>query len=181
MSCTAAADRFIKLHPNHPNVDYAYYMRGLASFTERGMVEKLTSQEINDRDPKQLNTSFLAFKELISRFPDSRYSKDSAQRMIYLVNALAANELHVARYYMKRGAYLASANRCKYVLENYPASTSIEEALVILISAYDELGFNDLRDDAMRVLKNNYPNSQMLAKGVNKDPGEWWKFWESLY
>lgn len=181
VSCTAAADRFIKLHPNHPNVDYAYYMRGLASFTERGVVEKLTSQEINDRDPKQMNTSFLAFKELISRFPDSRYAKDSAQRMVYLVNALAGHELHVARYYMKRGAYLAAANRCKYLLENYPASTGMEEALVILISAYDELGYTDLRDDTTRVLKTNYPNSELLSKGVSKDPGDWWKFWESLY
>jgi outer membrane protein assembly factor BamD len=82
---------------------------------------------------------------------------------------------------MKRGAYLAAANRCKYVLENYPASTGIEEALVVLISAYDELGFSDLRDDTMRVLKANYPNSQLLAKGFNKDTGDWWKFWESLY
>ncbi|NBO10634.1 MAG: outer membrane protein assembly factor BamD [Methylophilaceae bacterium] len=181
VSCVAAADRFIKLHPNHPNVDYAYYMRGLASFTERGMIEKLTSQEINDRDPKQLNSSFLAFKELISRFPESRYAKDSALRMTYLVNALAAHELHVARYYMKRGAYLAAANRCKYVLENYPHATGMEEALVILISAYDSLEFNDLKEDTMRVLKTNYPDSKMLLKGVPKDQGDWWKFWESLY
>jgi outer membrane protein assembly factor BamD len=101
--------------------------------------------------------------------------------MTYLVNALAAHELHVARYYMKRGAYLAAANRCKYVLENYPHATGMEEALVILISAYDSLEFNDLKEDTMRVLKTNYPDSKMLLKGVPKDQGDWWKFWESLY
>lgn len=181
VSCTAAAERFIKLHPNHPNVDYAYYMRGLASFTERGVVDKLTSQEINDRDPKAMNASFLAFKELITRYPDSRYSKDSALRMTYLINALAAHELHVARYYMKRQAYLAAVNRCKYVIENFPQSTGLEEALVIMISAYDFLEMQDLKDDTMRVLKTNYPDSKMLGKGVSTDERTWWKFWESLY
>jgi outer membrane protein assembly factor BamD len=180
VSCTAAAERFIKLHPNHPNVDYAYYMRGLASFTERGVVDKLTSQEINDRDPKAMNASFLAFKELVTRYPDSRYAKDSALRMTYLVNALAAHELHVARYYMKRQAYLASVNRCKYVIENYPQSTSLEEALVIMISAYDFLQMQDLKEDAMRVLKTNYPDSKMLGKGSSTDERAWWKIWESL-
>ena len=181
VSCTAAAERFIKLHPNHPNVDYAYYMRGLASFTERGIVDKLTSQEINDRDPKAMNASFLAFKELITRYPDSRYAKDSALRMTYLINALAAHELHVARYYMKRQAYLAAVNRCKYVIENFPQSTSLEESLVIMISAYDLLDMPDLKNDAMRVLKQNYPDSKMLAKDVSPDERAWWKIWESLY
>jgi outer membrane protein assembly factor BamD len=180
VSCTAAAERFIKLHPNHPNVDYAYYMRGLASFAERGVVDKLTSQEINDRDPKAMNASFLAFKELITRYPDSRYAKDSALRMTYLVNAMAAHELHVARYYMKRQAYLASVNRCKYVIENYPQSTSLEEALVIMISAYDYLQMQDLKEDAMRVLKTNYPDSKMLSKSASTNERAWWKIWESL-
>lgn len=180
-SCIAAADRFIKLHPNHPNVDYAYYMRGVASFTQRGIIEKATQQQINDRDPKALNTSFLAFKELLTRYPDSRYAKDAALRMTYLVNTLAGHELHVARYYMKRQAHIAAINRCKYVLENYPQSTSVEEALVIQISAYDLIGMQDLKEDTMRVLKANYPNSSMLGKGVPEDEKVWWKFWESLY
>lgn len=128
VSSTAAADRFIKLHPNHPNVDYAYYLKGLASFNERGIIEKATAQEISDRDPKALKLSFAAFKELTERYPKSRYYKDATQRMVYLVNTLSQHELHVARYYMKRQAYLAALNRAKYVLEYYPHSTGIEEA-----------------------------------------------------
>lgn len=178
--CIAAANRFIKLHPNHPNVDYAYYLKGIANFNERGIVEKLTKQEISDRDPKSLRASFLSLKELTTRFPESRYVKDATLRMTYLVNALAQHELHVARYYMKRTAYVAASNRCKYMLENYPDSTSNEEALVILISAYDALGLEDLKQDALRVLKTNYPNSALLGKSAPDDERTWWKFWESL-
>ena len=179
--CIAAADRFIKLHPNHPNIDYAYYIKGLATFNERGIIEKLTAQEISDRDPKSLRESFLALKELVAKYPKSRYVKDATQRMVYLVNNLAAHELHVARYYMKRKAYVAAVNRCQYVVENYPDSTSLEEALVIMISAYDLLDMTDLKQDTLRVLQTNYPNSPMLGKAVPSDNREWWKFWESLY
>jgi outer membrane protein assembly factor BamD len=181
ISCVAAADRFIKLHPNHPNIDYAYYIKGLASFNERGIVEKLTQQEISDRDPKTLRTSFLALKELVTRYPDSRYAKDAVLRMTYLVNALADHELHVARYYMKRTAYVAALNRCKFVIESYPDAPAVEEALVISISAYDALGMEDLKQDTLRVLEANYPNSRILGKGVPTDERVWWKFWESLY
>lgn len=179
--CIAAADRFIKLHPNHPNIDYAYYIKGLATFNERGIIERLTAQEISDRDPKSLRESFLALKELITRYPQSRYVKDATQRMVYLVNNLAAHELHVARYYMKRQAYVAAVNRCQYVIQNYPDSTSLEEALVIMISAYNLLGMTDLQQDTLKVLQTNYPNSPMLGKGVPSDNRVWWKFWESLY
>jgi len=137
VSTIAAADRFIKLHPNHPNIDYAYYLKGLATFNERGIIEKATAQEISDRDPKSLKQSFAALKELTERFPKSRYYKDATQRMVYLVNTLSQHEMHVARYYMKRQAYLAALNRAKYVLEYYPNSISVEEALVVSISAYD--------------------------------------------
>src|SRR3989344_151674 len=166
ISTVAAADRFIKLHPNHPNIDYAYYIKGLASFNERGIVEKLTQQEISDRDPKTLRASFLALKELVARYPDSRYAKDAVLRMTYLVNALADHELHVARYYMKRTAYVAALNRCRFVIESSPDAPAVEEALVISISAYDALGMEDLKQDTLRVLETNYPNSRMLAKGV---------------
>jgi len=181
ISCVAAADRFIKLHPNHPNIDYAYYIKGLASFNERGIVEKLTQQEISDRDPKALRASFIALKELVTRYPESRYAKDAILRMTYLVNALSDHELHVARYYMKRTAYVAALNRCKYVIENYPDAPAVEEALVISISAYDALGMEDLKQDTLRVLQTNYPDSKMLGKGVPADERVWWKFWESLY
>lgn len=176
----AAADRFIKLHPHHPNVDYAYYLKGLATFNERGIVEKLTAQDISDRDPKALRDSFASFKELLARYPESKYAKDAVQRMGYLVNTLAEHELHVARYYMKREAWLAAANRCKYVLEKYPESPSQEEALVILVSAYDLMGLDDYKQDTLRVLKTNFPQSRFLTGAVPKDEKVWWKFWESL-
>lgn len=181
VSAVAAADRFIKLHPNHPNVDYAYYLKGLATFNERGIVEKYTAQQISDRDPKTLKLSFASFKELIDRYPKSRYAKDAAQRMVYLVNTLAQSELAVARYYMKRQAYVAALNRAKYVLEYYPNSTSIEEALVITVSAYDLMGLEDLKQDSLRVLKTNYPENPFVTGKIKQDERVWWKFWESLY
>ncbi len=181
VSTVAAADRFIKLHPNHPNVDYAYYLKGLATFSERGVIEKYTGQEISDRDPKTLKLSFAAFKELTDRYPKSRYFKDAAQRMVYIVNALSQHEMHVARYYMKRQAYLAALNRAKYVLEYYPNSTSVEEALVVSISAYDYMDLTDLKDDGLRILKTNYPQNPMINGKNGEDEKVWWKFWESLY
>ena len=177
----AAADRFIKLHPYHPNVDYMYYLKGLATFNERGIVERLTAQEISDRDPKALRESFASFKELITRYPDSKYAKDAVARMAYLVNTLASHELHVARYYMKRQAYVAALNRCKYVIENYPETPSVEEALVISISAYDLLEMDDLKQDTLRVLKTNFPNSRFNTAAAPNDERVWWTFWESLY
>lgn len=181
ISCVAAADRFIKLHPNHPNVDYAHYLKGLASFSERGFIEKYTAQEISDRDPKALKLSFAAFKELTDRYPKSRYFKDATQRMVYLVNALSQHEMHVARYYMKRQAYLAALNRAKYVLEYYPNSVSVEEALVVTISAYDYMDLQDLKEDTLRILKTNYPQNPMVLGKASEDEKVWWKFWESLY
>ena len=180
ISTVAAADRFIKLHPNHPNVDYAYYLKGLATFNERGVIEKYTAQEISDRDPKTLKLSFAAFKELTDRYPKSRYFKDATQRMVYLVNSLSQHELHVARYYMKRQAYLAALNRAKYVLEYYPNSASVEEALVISISAYDYMELEDLKQDTVRILKTNYPLNPLVSGRVVQDERVWWKFWESL-
>ena len=177
----AAADRFIKLHPHHPNVDYVYYLKGLATFNERGIVEKLTAQDISDRDPKALRESFGAFKELVTRYPESKYAKDATLRMTYLVNTLSQYELHVARYYMKRQAYVAALNRCKFVIENYPETPAVEEALVIMVSAYDLLGMDDLQQDTLRLLKTNYPDSRFNATGVPEDKKVWWKFWESLW
>ena len=179
--CITSVDRFIKLHPNHSHLDYAYYLKGLATFSERGIVERITQQQINDRDPKTLKVSFAAFKELTDRYPKSRYYKDSTQRMVYLVNALGLHEMHVARYYMQRGAYIAALNRAKYVLEVYPNSTAIEDALVMMISAYDAMEAKDLKEDALRVLKTNYPQNPMLTGKNGEDEKIWWKFWESLY
>jgi outer membrane protein assembly factor BamD len=181
VSTVAAAERFIKLHPNHSNVDYAYYLKGLATFNERGIIERVTKQKISDRDPKALKLSFAALKELVDRYPKSRYAKDATQRLIYIVNTLAQHEIHVARYYMKRQAYLAAVNRAKYVLQYYPRSTSVEEALVIAISAYDYMDLEDLKQDNLRVLAANYPQNPLLSGQNTKDERVWWKFWESLY
>jgi outer membrane protein assembly factor BamD len=176
-SAIAACDRFIKLHPNNPSVDYIYYLKGLVTFNEDlGLLGKVSKQDLTERDPKAARDSFDAFKELVARFPDSKYTPDAIARMKYLVNALAANEVHVARYYMKRGAYIAAANRAQYALLNYAQAPAVEEALFIMVKAYDALGMAELRDDADRVMHKNFPDSAYF-KGTagKKDP--WWMLW----
>lgn len=177
VSAVAACDRFIKLHPNHPHVDYAYYLKGLANFNEDlGLLAGISRQDMTERDPKAARESFEAFKELVTKFPDSKYTPDALARMNYLVNALASHEVHVARYYAKRGAYVAAANRAQYVLQHYPQAPAAEEALALLVKSYDLLGMNDLRDDASRVLKQNFPSSKFLSGSpTGKEP--WWKLW----
>ena len=180
-SALAAADRFIKLHPNHPSVDYAYYLKGLANFNDDlGVLGKLASsfsgQDMTERDPKASRDSFDAFRELVTRFPDSKYTPDAIERMNYLVNSLASHEVHVARYYMKRGAFVAAANRVQYSLKTYPKAPANEEGLLILVQAYDKLGMTDLRNDAERVMKTNFPDSKFLTgKAVKGTP--WWQIW----
>src|SRR5918912_1164420 len=132
-SAIAASDRFIKLYPNHPNVDYAWYLKGLINFNElQGVLSWLTTPDMSDRDPKASREAFLAFKEVVTRFPDSAYAADSAERMRFLVNALASNEVHVARYYMKRGAFVAAANRAKYAIKNYPQAPAVQDAMALI-------------------------------------------------
>jgi outer membrane protein assembly factor BamD len=175
----AAADRFIKLYPNHPNVDYAYYLKGLINFNElSGMLTWLTSPDMTDRDPKATREAFDAFQEVVTRFPNSRYAEDSAARMRYLVNALASHEVHVARYYMKRGAFLAAANRAQYAVRHYPQSPAIEEAVFILVKAYDALGMDDLRDAADQVMRKNFPQSDYLTRGGARKDVPWWRIWD---
>jgi len=143
----AAIDRFIKMYPNHPSADYAWYLKGLINFNDNyGVLSNITTPDMSDRDPKSTRESFAAFKEVITRFPDSRYAPDAMLRMRYLVNALASHEVHVARYYMKRGAYLAAANRAQSAIRNYSQAPATEEAVFVLVLAYDRLGMNDLRD-----------------------------------
>jgi outer membrane protein assembly factor BamD len=176
-SAIAACDRFIRLHPNHPNVDYAYYLKGLVNFNEDlGLLGRVSAQDLTERDPKAARESFDALKELVTRFPESRYTPDATARMNYLVNALAAHEVHVADYYMRRGAYVAAANRAQTALKTYPDAPSNEEALFILVKAYDALGMNDLRDDAERVMRKNFPKSGYFERGLNKTE-PWWKLW----
>lgn len=156
-----AADRFIKLHPNHPNVDYAYYLRGLASFDNSvSFMDKLFDQEPSERDPQSVRKAFKYFSELIKRFPKSRYVPDSIKRMKELRENLARYEIHVANYYQRRGAYLAVVNRAKYIIENYQGSRAIPDALALMIESYRKLGMPDLARDAYRVLELNYPEHE---------------------
>jgi outer membrane protein assembly factor BamD len=176
-SATAACDRFIKLHPTHSNVDYAYYMKGLANFNENlGLIASLGGQDMTERDPKQARQSYDAFKELVTRFPNSKYAEDAAARMRFVLNGLANYEVQVARYYMKRKAYVAAVNRAQYVLQNYQTTPATEEALLIMVKAYDAMGVTDLRDDAERVMKHNFPNSKYLS-GSAAGGKPWWKLW----
>ena len=168
-SAVAAAERFMKLHPNHPNVDYAYYLKGLAYFNEdSGLMSRLSRQDRTERDPKSARESFDAFKDLAQRFPESKYAPDALARMKYLVNALASHEVHVARWYIKREAYVAAANRAQYALKSYPGAPAQEEALLILIQAYNALGMADLRDDAERILRKNFPESEQLKSTLSQ-------------
>lgn len=173
----AAADRFIRLHPNHPHVDYAYYLKGLATFNEDlGLLGNLSNQDLSERDPKGAQESFDTFKELVTRFPESRYAADSRQRMLYLVNSLAAHEVHVARYYYRRGAYIAAVNRAQTAVKTYPDAPAIEEALFLLVKSYDALGMEELRDDVDRVMRMNFPDSVYFAGGPSSSK-PWWQLW----
>ena len=174
----AAADRFIKLYPNHANVDYAYYLKGLVNFNEnQGILSIIDNPDMTERDSKGTREAFEAFKELVTRFPDSKYAEDARLRMRYLVNSLAQYEVHVARYYMKRGAYVAAANRAQFAVKNYPQAPALEEAVFIMVKAYDALGMTDLRDASDRVMRKNFPESRYLTgKGDRSAP--WWKLWD---
>ncbi|HEY9100838.1 outer membrane protein assembly factor BamD [Chitinimonas sp.] len=173
----AAIDRFLKQHPTHQNVDYALYLRGLVNFIEdRTLFSAIAKQNMAERDPKAAKESFEAFRDLVTRFPDSRYAPDARDRMAFLVVALADHDLLVASYYYKRGAYLAAANRAKTVLESYGHTDRVETALVILAASYDKLGQTELRDDAKRVLTKTYPDSKLTEADVFPE-APWWKLW----
>lgn len=176
-SAIAACDRFIRLQPNHPNVDYAYYLKGLANFNEDlGILGYISNQDLTERDPKAARESFDAFKDLITRFPESKYAPDARARMDYLINALASHQVHVANYYMRRGAYVAAVNRAQASIKSYPDAPANEAALAVMVKAYDSLGMKDLRDDAERVMRKNFPNSEYYKKGYGRDV-PWWQLW----
>ncbi|MBI2753536.1 MAG: outer membrane protein assembly factor BamD [Betaproteobacteria bacterium] len=178
-SAIAASDRFIKLYPNHEHVAYAYYLKGLVNFNEnQGLLSVLDNPDMTERDPKASREAFDSFKEVVTRFPDSKYAEDSAARMRFLVNALAQNEVHVARYYMRRGAFVAAANRAQYALQNYPRAPATEEAVFIMVKAYDALGMDELRDSADRVMRKNFPDSRYLQPKGFKREAPWWKLWD---
>ena len=177
----SAAERFIKQYPNNPHVDYAYYVKGLANFNgEISLLGSLGGQDPTERDPKAAQDSFAAFKDLVTRFPNSKYAPDSRLRMQYLVNALAKYELHVARYYLRRGAHIAAVNRAQGVLTQYPNSPSTRDALEIMVQTYDAMGMTDLRNDAQRVLakNSNTPAGNESTGGDSSTGKTWWQFWK---
>jgi outer membrane protein assembly factor BamD len=174
----ATLDRFMKLHPASPALDYALYLKGLVNFNDNlGLFSWIAQQDLSERDQKAAKDSFESFSELATRFPDSRYAKDARQRMTYIVNSLAQYEVHVARYYHTRGAHLAAIGRAQTALVDYTDAPALEEALYILVQSYDALGMTQLRDDARRVMLASYPNSEYLSKGFKGSNDPWWKLW----
>lgn len=171
-------ERFMKLHPASPAIDYALYLKGVVNFNDDlGMLSFLTRQDLSERDQKAAKESFEAFKELTTRFPESKYTPDARLRMTYIVNSLAQYEVHVARYYYQRGAYLAAVNRAQSAIADYRDVPALEEALYIMVMSYEKLGLAQLHDDSKRVMMANYPNSRYFTRGFQRDDAPWWKFW----
>lgn len=161
----ATLDRFMRVYPLNPNIDYAIYLRGLVNFhRDIGLIEKYVPRDESQRDPGSAEDALRDFTRLVKRFPKSRYAEDSAQRIVYLRNRLAQHEVNVANYYMRRNAYLAAANRAKYVIENYARTPAMPDALVLMAKAYKVMGMNDLSEDALRVLELNYPGHTGVAE-----------------
>ena len=162
----SSAERFIRLHPQHPSVDYAYYLKGLASFDQdRGLLARFLPLDMTKRDPGAARDSFNEFAQLTTRYPNSRYAPDAKARMIYLRNLLAANEIHVADYYLRRQAYVAAANRGRYVVENFQGTPSVGDGLAVMTEAYQHMGLNELADSSLETLKLNYPDHPSLDGG----------------
>jgi outer membrane protein assembly factor BamD len=171
-------ERFIKLHPTSPALDYALYLQGLVNFNDNlGLLGNLASQDLSERDQQASRDSYQSFRQLAEQFPQSTYAEDARVRMNYIVNSLAAYEVHVARYYLRRGAYVAAANRAQQAVQEFQSSPSTEEALVILAQSYDRLGLTELRDDAERVLKTNFPNSTINTDVFGRRKAPWWQLW----
>ncbi len=175
----AAIERFQRLYPQHPNMDYALYLKGLVLFNEdQSFLNKLASQDWSDRDPKANRDAYHAFAELVQRYPNSQYAPDATERMAKLVDALGGNEIAVARYYMNRGAYLAAANRTQKVVEQYQNTRFVEEALAIMELAYTRMGKQQLADDTRRILAQNFPNSPYLQNTWRANSMPWWRYWK---
>jgi outer membrane protein assembly factor BamD len=174
----ATLNRFMKLHPASPAMDYALYLKGLVNFNDNlGIFGSISRQDLSERDQNAAKESFESFKELVARFPESRYAPDSRLRMNYIVNSLAQSEVHVARYYYSRGAYVAAINRAQSAIGDYRDVPALEEATYILYKSYDALGMSELRDDTRRIMEKSYPQSQYMSKGFRTAENPWYKFW----
>lgn len=171
-------ERFIKLNPSSPALDYALYLRGVINFNDDiGVLGSLAGQDLSERDQRASRDAYQAFKQLVDQFPDSAYAEDARARMDYIVNSLAEYELHVARYYFRRGAYVAAVNRAQQAVVDFQGAPATEEALYIMVQGYDRLGLDTLRDDANRVFQKNFPNSTYPADGLRKSGRSWWHVW----
>jgi outer membrane protein assembly factor BamD len=174
----ATIDRFIKLNPSSPAYDYALYLRGVMNFNDDlGLLGALSRQDLSERDQAAARESWQSFRQLVEQFPQSRYTPDASLRMDYIVNSLAEHEVHVARYYYRRGAYVAAANRAQRAVAEFQQSPAAEEALYILAQSYERLGMTALSADADRVLRKNFPDSRFFAQGVRRPDRAWWQFW----
>ncbi|ADE12267.1 outer membrane protein assembly factor BamD [Sideroxydans lithotrophicus] len=178
----AALDHFAKMYPMSTHLDYVLYLKGLINFNENinSLFGTMFKQDPSERDPSALRESFNSFKELVTRFPDSKYAPDAKLRMQYLLNSLASSEIHIASYYLRRGAYVAAANRAKSVLIDFPNTPQTREALQILVQAYDAMGMEVLRDDTQRVLSLNVAKdgNQPAIKETPRNSSPWWEFWD---
>ena len=175
----ATTDRFLKQFPAHASLDYIYYLRGLINFNEQqGWLASLGGQDLSERDLQAAREAFDAFREVVTRFPESKYAPDAEARMKYLVNSMAAGEVHIARYYFKRGAYVAAINRAQAAVRQYQQAPAIEEALYIMLMSYEKLGLTDLRGDTERVMRANFPRSDLLSRGYQSADRRWWQVWK---
>lgn len=160
----ATVDRFIRVYPLNPNMDYAIYLRGLINFSrDVGIIERYIPRDETQRDPGAALLALKDFTDLVNRYPTSQYAADASQRIVYLRNRLAQHEVNVAHFYMRRGAYIAAANRGRYVIENYPRTPAMADALMIMARAYKVLELTDLSNDALKVLEHNYPDHPGIA------------------
>ena len=157
-------DRFTRLNPNHADVDYAIYMRGLTNMeSDKNLFQELVGIDRSDRDPSKSREAFEDFRRLIEKFPDSKYAADAQKRMLHIKSRLAKYEIAIARFYMRREAYVAAANRGRYVLEYYPDTDHVQEALEIMVECYDQLKLDELKNNVMKTLKLNYPDSSFIS------------------
>jgi outer membrane protein assembly factor BamD len=175
---SAAIERFIKLNPSSPALDYALYLRGVINFNDDiGVMGSLAGQDLAERDSRASRDAYQAFKQLVTQFPESQYSDDARLRMDYILNTLAEYELYVARYYFRRGAYVAAVNRAQQALVDFEGAPASEEALYIMVQSYDRLGLETLRDDVNRVFVKNFPNSKLPSEGLRRAGKAWWHIW----
>jgi outer membrane protein assembly factor BamD len=179
-SADAAIDRFIKLHPGHPDIAYAFYLKGMIHFNDDlGLFGRFSGQDMSERDPKSLRESYDAFKVVVDRYPQSKYAPDAAQRMRYIVNALASHEVHAADYYYRRGAYVAAINRAQLAIREYRNAPATEDALHIMMLSYAKLDQPQLQDDTKRVLAATFPDSPFVTgkSRPGKENKSWWQIW----